>query len=242
MVRDSSSAAAVTRLRDAGAEIVLGDLGKPDALTAACRGVRTVVSAVPDPRGLPALIGAARDAAVLGFVYVSLAGLVNGGSPLERETHAAERHLHDSGLAYAILRPTFFMDTWLSPLVGFDLAARRVRVYGAGDARVGWIAVGDVAAVAVASVSAAVADRVVVELCGPDRLSPLEIVGLAEQIGGRRIEIERVSNGALEPPQDRAFAALLFCLARGSRMEPARLPPHLPKPQTPVRHFLRRAL
>jgi NADH dehydrogenase len=229
-------------LRRAGAEIVVGDLGEPDSLRAACRGVRAVVSAVPGPSAQPALIDAAREAAVVRFVYVSLAGLVNGGSPLERETHAAERRLHDSGLASTILRPAFVMDAWLSPLVGFDLAARRVRVYGRGDARVTWIAAGDVADVAVACVDAPVAGRATVELCGPDSLSPLEIVELAEQIGGRPIEVEHVPLGVFERGRDPTSAALLLRLARGGTMAPARLPPHLPKPRTPVWHFLRRAL
>ena len=241
MVRGSSSAAAVARLREAGAEIVVGDLEGPDSLTAACRGARTIVATVQTPSGLPALIAAAKEAAASWFLYVSLAGLMNGGSRLERETLGAERKLHDSGLARTILRPTFFMDTWLSPLVGFDLAARRVRIYGSGDERVAWITAGDVADVAVACVDAPVVDRAV-ELRGPDSLSPLEIVELAEQIGGKAIEIERVPDSALERHQDRAYAALLLCLARGGTMVPARLPPHLPKPQTRVRHFLRMAL
>lgn len=197
--------------------------------------------AAPGPRRQPALIDAARDAGVSRFVYVSLSGLVNGRSPLERETDAVERHLRTSGFACTILRPTFVMNTWLSPIAGFDLAARRVRLYGSGDERVGWIAAEDVADVAVACLEASVAGETL-DLCGPDRLSPLEIVELAEQIGGRSIEVERVPMDVLEQQADETFAALLIRLAGGVTMTAAPLSPHLPQPRTPVRHFLRRAL
>ena len=242
MVRESSSPAAVARLQRAGAEIAVAELGEPASLSAACRGVRTVMCAAPGPRRQPALIDAARDAGVSRFVYVSLSGLVTGRPPLERETDAVERHLRTSGFACTILRPTFVMNTWLSPIAGFDLAARRVRLYGSGDERVGWIAAEDVADVAVACVERPPVDRPAVELCGPDSLSPLEIVELAEQIGGRSIEVERVPMDVLEQQADETFAALLIRLAGGVTMTAAPLSPHLPQPRTPVRHFLRRAL
>lgn len=242
MVRSSSSPAAVATLHCAGAEIVVGDLREPKSLRAACRGVSSVVSAVPAPSCQPALIDAARDAAVFGFVYVSLVGLVNGGSPLERETHAVEDHLRGSGLASTILRPTFVMDTWLRPVVGFDFAARRVRLYGSGERRVNWIAAGDVADVALACLDGSATENAPLELSGPDSLSPREIVALAEQIGGRPIAIERVSLRVLDHHRDETFAALLLRLARGGTLEPHRLPPHLPQPRTPVRQFLRMAL
>lgn len=263
MVRTTSSSAAIAKLAGAGAEIVSGDLREPESLTAACTGVRTVVSAATalgsrqpgdsiaavDERGHIALIDAAREAGASTFVYVSLSGLIDGGSPLERAKRTVERHLRTSGLAYTVLRPTLFMDTWLSPATGFDLAARRVRVYGSGEERVTWITAGDVADVAVACVNGFTMDSAALELCGPDSRSPREIVELAEQIGGRSIEIERVPLDVLEQAQaaarnqaEESFAALLIHLAKGGTMAPERLSPHLPQPRTPVRQYVRMAI
>jgi uncharacterized protein YbjT (DUF2867 family) len=263
MVRTSSAPSAEARLRHAGAEVVFGDLRERESVTAACIGVRTVVSAATalgstqpedtiatvDERGQIALIGAAEEAGASAFVHVSLSSLIAGGSPLERAKRAAERRLRTSRLAYTILRPTLFMDTWLSPLVGFDLAARRVRVYGSGQERVTWIAAADVAEIAVACACGSGMDSVLLELGGPDSRSPREIVELAEQIGGRSIEIERVPLNALQEaraaarnPMEESFAALFVHLARGGTMERGPLPPRLPEPRTSVRHYVRMAL
>src|SRR5687768_4341242 len=97
-----------------------------------------------------ALIDVARGAGVERFVYVSLSTLIDGGSPLSRAKRAVEQRLRDSPFACTILRPTFLMETWLSPVAGFDLAARRVRLYGSGEKRVRLIAACDVAEVAAA--------------------------------------------------------------------------------------------
>jgi uncharacterized protein YbjT (DUF2867 family) len=263
IVRPSSSACAVARLRHAGAEVVSGDLTEPESLAAACTGVRTVLSAATalcsrqpddsiatvDERGHIALIGAAEQAGASAFVYVSLSSLIARGSPLERAKRNVERRLRSSRLAHTVLRPTLFMDTWLGPAAGFDLAARRVTVYGSGEERVTWIAAADVAEVAVACVEGYVTDSAALELGGPDSRSPREIVELAEQIGGRSIEIERVPLDALERaraaasnPKEESFAALFIHLARGGTMEPGRLSPRLPQPHTTVRHYVRMAL
>ena len=55
-------------------------------------------------------------------------------------------------MTYTILRPTYFMDVWLGPALGFDVAGGRATVYGSGQARVSWIALGDVAQFAVEAV------------------------------------------------------------------------------------------
>ena len=44
-----------------------------------------------------------------------------------------ERHLKESGMTYTILQPTFFMEVWLSPALGFDAAQGTAQVYGSGE-------------------------------------------------------------------------------------------------------------
>jgi uncharacterized protein YbjT (DUF2867 family) len=219
------------------------------AATALCSRHPEDSIATVDERGHIALIDAAEEAGAAAFVYVSLSSLIARGSPLERAKRSVERRLRSSRLAYTVLRPTLFMDTWLGPVAGFDLAARRVTVYGSGEERVTWIAAADVAEVAVACVEGCVMDSAALELGGPDSRSPHEIVELAEQIGGRSIEIERVSLDVLEQARSAAsdsreesFAALFIHLSRGDTIQPGRLSPRLPQPRTSVRQYVRMAL
>ena len=57
-----------------------------------------------------------------------------------------ERRLRESGMTYTIVRPSFFMDVWLSPHAGFDPVGGQVRIYGSGDAPVSLVSAADVAA------------------------------------------------------------------------------------------------
>ena len=94
LVRVTSDATAVERLRAIRVETVLGDVRDRDSLDAACRGVRTVVSTVTttrsrqpgdsieatDEAGQLALVDAARDAGAERFVYVSYSANLTSAS------------------------------------------------------------------------------------------------------------------------------------------------------------------
>ena len=101
-------------------------------------------------------------------------------------------------MTYTILRPTYFMDVWLSPALGFDLAGGKVTVYGAGQNKVSWIALGDVAQFAVEAVDNPGARNATVPLGGPQPLSYKEVIALAERLGGRPIAVEYVPEAVLE--------------------------------------------
>ena len=100
------------------AEIVELDLTKPATLAAAVKGVDAVFSATPYellPAGEEALIGAAKSAGVKRYVKLSAKGVeANPASP-----HVlAEKTLATSGLAWTILRPTFFMQNYSTMSAG----------------------------------------------------------------------------------------------------------------------------
>ncbi len=128
--------------------------------------------------------------------------------------------------------------------VGFDLPSGAATLFGDGTAAVSWIAFADVAEVAAACVDEPRAHRRTIELGGPETLSPLEVVQLATEVGGRSIEVALVSREDLERRRHAArgethesFAALMLDLARGDVV-----PPHgldwLPGPATTVRDYL----
>ena len=244
MVRPTSDPAKVAALRDLGAEIVQADLCNPVSLAAACRGVQAVIttaSAMPfsyvpdvntpqitDQEGMIGLIDAARAAGVPQFIYTSFSGNIDLDSPLRNAKRAAEQHLKESGLNYTILRPSCFMEVWLGPAVGFDYPNAKATIYGAGDKPLSWIAYRDVARFAVASLDNPAARNAVLEIGGPQALSPEEAVHIFERVGGRPFEVQHVPEETLRAqlqaatdPMQKSFAALMLCTAQGDPIDMA---------------------
>ncbi|HEX5808424.1 MAG TPA: SDR family oxidoreductase, partial [Anaerolineales bacterium] len=167
LIRASSDPAKVSRLQSLGVETVVGDLRDHASLDRACEGVThliTTVSAVPfcyepgvndlqttDVEGTKNLIDAAKSHGVSQFIFTSIRTDVAPDCPLTSANREVERRLEESGLVYTILRPSFFMEAWLSPVVGFDPANAKAAIYGTGQNPISWIAIQDVARFAVAS-------------------------------------------------------------------------------------------
>jgi NADH dehydrogenase len=216
----------------------VGDLSDRPSLDAACRGVDTVIStasAMPfayqpgvndfrsvDLDGMRRLIGAAQAAGVRHFITTSLSGNLEIPSPLHDAKRATEHHLRESGMTYTILRPSCFMEVWFSPAVGFDANGHHATIYGAGDRRVSWISLRDVARFAVECIGRPVARNATLELGGPDALSPLEVVAIFETAMHQRFAVTHVLDAALHlryasatDPMQKSFAALMLGVVRG---------------------------
>jgi len=242
MVRESSDPAKVARLRDLGAKIVKGNLCDPKSLKAACQGASAVictVSAMPfcyqpgandiqsvDFEGVNNLIEAARATGVKQFIYTSFSGNLDRDFPLRNAKRAVEKHLKESGLVYSILRPSMFMEVWLSPAVGFDAANAKATVYGSGDQPIAWITVPDVARFAVECLTNPAARNHVLELGGPQNLSPHQVIRLYEAAKGKTFEVTYVSSEALQAqyeaatdPMQKSFIGLMACYAYGDPIE-----------------------
>jgi NADH dehydrogenase len=180
-----------------------------------------------DHDGVLALIAAAEQAGVRRFVYTSYSRNIRTDSPLARAKRACEARLARSSMESAVLRPSFFMQVWLGPHLGFDVRQGRVRIFGDGSAPVSYVSSSDVAAFAVA---AAIHDgefRQDIDIGGPNPLSQLEAVATFERLMGRRFEREHVPVTALEEqlrspdPLQRTFAALMIACALGDPMPEA---------------------
>src|SRR5262249_12324569 len=100
-------------------------------------------------------------------------------------------------LAYTILRPTFLMEVWLSPIAGFDFRNSHARIHGRGRNPISWISMYDVARFAVISLGTPLARNATFELGGPEAISPLDAVRIFEEVGGRRFQLEFVSEEEL---------------------------------------------
>jgi len=127
---------------------------------------------------------------------------------------------------YTILRPSYFMEAWLSPVVGFDAANARATICGTGRNPISWISVQDVAEFALASLDNPAAKNAVIELGGPEALSPLQVIHRFEEITGRPFEVQFVPEEALKGQQDAAtdpmqqsFSCLMRCYASGDPID-----------------------
>ena len=170
-------------LLSAGIEIVDADLSKPESLPSACAGVETVLSTATsmphgkddglrrvDHDGTLALIDSAERAGVRHFVYTSYSGNIRVDSPLETAKRACEKRLLSSKMRVTVLRPSYFMEMWLSPALGCDPANGRARIYGTGDAKVSYISVLDVVAFALAVAGKPSHPSAILEMGGPEPL------------------------------------------------------------------------
>lgn len=236
LIRSTSDPTAVARLRELGVETVEGDLRHPGSLENAVRGADTVMTTATttrsrqpdegiestDLQGQLNLVEAARDAGVRRFVFVSYSGHLGVDDPLTVAKRTVERSVRESGMTYTILRPSCFMEAWLGPAFGFDYDNARATIYGSGESKISWISLGDVAEFAVRSVDDPKAENAVLELGGPEALSPHEAVRIFEEVGGRRFQVQHISEEALREQKraatssmERAFAALMLAYAGG---------------------------
>lgn len=242
MVRTTSEQAKVDGLQSLGATIVYGNLKDPNSLDVACQGVTAVIStasAMPfsyqpgendiqavDLEGVTNLIGAAQAAGVAHFIYTSFSGQIDLDFPLRNAKRAVEQRVRDSGVTYTILRPSYYMEAWLSPVVGFDAINAKASIYGLGENPISWISLQDVARFAAASLDNPAARNATLELGGPEALTPLQVVKIFEEVGGRPFEVEYVPVEALEAqqqaatdPMQQSFSGLMRCYAQGDAID-----------------------
>ncbi len=242
MVRGGAARAEAQELAGAGIEIVEADLTKPGSLPLACAGVENVVctaTSMPHGRddglrrvdhdGVLALIEAADHAKVKKFVYTSYSGNIRYGSPLETAKRDCENRLLASSMQAVVLRPSYFMEAWLSPALGFDPAKASARIYGSGQAKVSYISAHDVAEFAVAAVAKSEGDRtVVLEMGGPEALSQLDAARVFEKKLGKKFTLDFVPVEALEgqyrspDPLQKTFGALMLGYAKGDVIRESR--------------------
>ena len=240
LVRPTADESRVEQLRTLGVALAQGDLKNRVSLDEACRGVDTVITtatttmsrqpddSIPsvDQDGQLQLVEAARSAGVRRFVYVSYSGNIDVDCPLTTAKRSVEQRLARSGMTYTVLRPSFFMEMWLSPALGFDAQNARAQLFGSGEAKISFVSAKDVARFAVGCLDNPAAYNTMIELGGPEALSPLEVVRRFEAAGGRKFAIETVPETALEAqlagatdPLQKSFAALMIGYARGNAID-----------------------
>jgi len=261
LVRRTSNPDKVNALRSLGCELAIGDLKVPPQIQAACQGISALISTPSstlsrqsgdsiesvDLQGQLTLVDAARSAGVGRFIYVSLPDNPTVQYPLTQAKRAVERAIAD--LDFTSIRASYFMEVWLSPMLGFDYIHGKVRIYGGGSKPISWVSYRDVAEFCVAPVLRSVGRRSVLAVGGPEALTPLEVVRIFEEESGRRFEVESIPETKLLEQLDSAtdsleksFAGLMLQYAHGEAIDMPGLLESIPVRLTSVREYARTVL
>ena len=189
-----------------GIEPVVGDFEDIDSIRKALEGVNTVFLLThPSLRQADhqmLVIDTARETGVRKIVKLSALGASKDSSVLLARMHAkADHHLMESGIAYTILRPHYFLQNtfgWLDT----------IRSQGAFyapmmDGRISLIDVRDVAEVAVAALTEDAHVNLVYELTGPEALTFGELADKLSDASGMDIRFvdvypEQARRGMME--------------------------------------------
>lgn len=207
LIESGRSVRVLTRRRErakaldaGGAQVTIGDLRDRSSLAEACHGATHVITtanafmgtgaqsvAAVDELGNRNLINAARTARVRQFVFTS-ARVPDAYRSIDffAAKFHTEDYLRQSGVPWTILRPTAFMETW-AMIIGDPLVRTgSTKIFGSGRNPINFVAVDDVAAVAVMTLDRPDALNAVVEIGGPEDLTLLDVADTFGQVTGRR--------------------------------------------------------
>lgn len=168
-----------------GVEITRGDVRDGRELMRAIGGTTAVISAVQgfggpnavgtnvvDRDGNATLIRAARNAGVEHFVLISVLGArPDHPMMLFRAKAAAESELMSSGLAWTIVRPTSYLETWIAVIGGPLEKKGKAVVFGRGETPINFVSVRDVATVVERALSEPAARGAALDVAGPENLT-----------------------------------------------------------------------
>jgi uncharacterized protein YbjT (DUF2867 family) len=259
LIRPTANPAKRAELEKLGVELVKGDLKDPASIARACVGAQSVISTASstlsrqdgdsiesvDREGQLALVEAARKAGVDRFVFLSFRESPGIQFPLRTAKQEVEKALIASGMSYTILQASYFMEVWFTPALGFDPANGTVRLYGEGSRPISWISYHDVARAAADAVIEGTARNTIVELGGPQALTPREVVRMFEAAGAGEIATENIPESALAAQLNAAtdslqksFAGLMLMYAAGDVIDTTASRRLFPFRMTSVRDFI----
>jgi uncharacterized protein YbjT (DUF2867 family) len=178
------------KVKASGTRAVELDFERPETLARALLGVARVFSLTPaseqQERHVETLVSAARKAGVKHVVRLSVAGVDEEDAPAIVRSHAeAERIVCSSGLAWTLLRPTFFAQNFVDHYGVRRDADSSVRLpHGQGKAA--WVDARDVGEVAAAALAGRGHEGRVYELTGPEAIDDAQALALLGEALGRR--------------------------------------------------------
>jgi len=192
-----------------GVEVVGADVCTPEGAREAVAGARVVISAITgfaSPAGVRAvdelgnqmLATAAADAGVERFILVSVAQ-ASSDHPIElfRAKAAAEAAVRSSGIAWTIVRPTAYLETWLGIVGGPMVASGKALIFGRGRNPINFVSAGDVARTIEHALAAPIEARQTIEVPGPQNLTLLDLADTVKAAAGRSGSSRHIPRGML---------------------------------------------
>lgn len=196
-------------LKEWGAELVPGDLCKPETLAPALEGVTGVINAATtratdslsiqqvDWQGNVNLIQAAKLANIDRFIFFSILDAEKyPGVPLMEIKHCVEQFLAESGLNYTILRPCGFLQGLIGQYAIPILENQSVWVMG-DTSPTAYMDTQDIAKFAVRALTVSETERRSFPVVGSRAWGAYEIIRLCERLSGRTARVSRMPIGLL---------------------------------------------
>jgi uncharacterized protein YbjT (DUF2867 family) len=225
---DSSEA-----LKRLDVEVVVAGLSEPASVASALRGQQAVICADPvmtpsrngpplEAAGARCLVEFASAMGVKSFVFVTVPEHFATPCALVNTRHECYVRLEAHSMDYAVLETGFFMESWLSPELGFDFKEGKATVYGEGTQQVPWVSCDDVAELAVRALDGDHRRAHRLRVAAQGHMSPFELIRVFEDLRGGPIEVTRIPEAELRAehkrtvdPADRVRAAMKVEYARG---------------------------
>lgn len=205
LVRDGARAQG---LAEKGMEIFEGDLNDAASVSEAVQGQEGVFLLISFISGVfpqaKNVIDAAVEAKVQKLVWNSTGPILNfrTGNPSADLRLDILQALESSGVPFAALQPTTYMENFLIPAIAREVAEKNVLAYPMPDTvTCQWISHLDAAAFAVAAFADGRRDNLNIDICGPEKLSGPEIAERFSRALGRTISFRPM------PPEE--FAGVI---------------------------------
>jgi len=196
-------------LKEWGADLVIGNLTKPETISKALEGVTEIIDAATtratdtariktvDWTGKVRLIQAAEQAEIKRFIFISILNSEKYPNvPLMDIKCCTEKFLAQTSLNYTILKPCGFFQNLISEYAIPLLESQTIWV-GAEDSPIAYMSTQDIAKFAVKALSATGASRQSFPVVGAKAWSPSEILRQCERFSGRTARTARMPLGAV---------------------------------------------
>ena len=184
-VRNEAKAQA---LKEAGAEIVIGDLDNPETIVPAVEGVDKIYlltwNGPTQAQQVENVLKAATQSGNPHIVRHSMWG--SEKSRIIQQGDRAEEAVMSSGLPWTLLKPTFFMQNTM--MAAQTIASDGVIYWDVGNGKIGMIDVRDIVDVAEAVLTGRGHEGKSYILTGPEAISFYEIASAFSKVLGKRIQ------------------------------------------------------
>lgn len=205
-VKDVKVRAAVHSLKKArelpeNVEVVQMDYAQPETVVSAFAGATKLYLLPPSDADhdrskiAPIMMEAAKKIGIQYIVLISAFGIDR--EPIlqtDRELYfQVEEMVIGSGIAYTILRPSWFNQNFISPVFFGPQVQEGIVGLPVGEGRAGWIDSRDIAAVAATVLTQTGHENKIYNLTGPESLTTSELTAILSRAAGREIEFIDVS-------------------------------------------------